>query len=86
MGWLKREDLTTTTTTIDGTNKKYASYHSLTEMIEREVSGVRIDGSSVIINGSKDLFGDVPAIIVLMVSLWMKFPISLQLQLNQLTY
>jgi TonB-dependent starch-binding outer membrane protein SusC len=63
-GLVKKRDLTTTTTTIDGTKKKYASYHSLAEMIEREVPGIRMNGTRVIIQGSKDLFGDVSAIIV----------------------
>ena len=63
-GLVKKKDATTTVNSIDGTNKKYASYHSLIEMIEREVSGVRLNGSRVIIQGSKDLFGDVSAIIV----------------------
>jgi outer membrane receptor protein involved in Fe transport len=49
---------------IDGTNKKYAAYHSIKEMILREVAGVKIDGSSVIIQGSKDFFGATPALIV----------------------
>jgi TonB-dependent SusC/RagA subfamily outer membrane receptor len=63
-GLVKKKDLTTTVNSIDGTNKKYASYHTLVEMIEREVSGIRMNGSRVIIQGSKDMFGDVSAIIV----------------------
>jgi TonB-dependent SusC/RagA subfamily outer membrane receptor len=63
-GLVKKKDLTTTVNSIDGTNKKYASYHTLVEMIEREVSGIRMNGSRVIIQGSKDFFGDVAAIIV----------------------
>lgn len=63
-GLVKKKNLTTTVNSIDGTNKKYASYHSIREMIEREVSGIRMNGTSVIIQGSKDLFGDVPALIV----------------------
>jgi TonB-dependent SusC/RagA subfamily outer membrane receptor len=49
---------------IDGTNKKYASYHSIGDMIQREVSGARLNGTSVIIQDSKDLFGSVYALIV----------------------
>jgi TonB-dependent starch-binding outer membrane protein SusC len=60
----KQKNLTNNINTIDGTDKKYASYHSVKEMIEREVSGVRMNGSEVILMGSKDLFGDVPALIV----------------------
>jgi TonB-dependent SusC/RagA subfamily outer membrane receptor len=63
-GLVKQKNLTTTVNKIDGTNKKYASYQSISQMIEREVSGVRISGGSVIIQGSADLFGEVPALIV----------------------
>lgn len=63
-GMTKKKNLTNTVNKIDGTNKKYASYTTMGEMIQREVSGVRVAGSTVIIQGSKDLFGDVPALIV----------------------
>jgi TonB-dependent SusC/RagA subfamily outer membrane receptor len=63
-GLVKKKDLTTTVNSIDGTKSKYASYHTIQEMIEREVSGIRMNGNSVIIQGSKDMFGDVAAIIV----------------------
>jgi TonB-dependent SusC/RagA subfamily outer membrane receptor len=33
-------------------------------MIQREVSGCRISGGSVVIQESKDLFGSIPALIV----------------------
>ena len=49
---------------IDGSNKKYASYTSMAQMIQREVTGVKISGSTVIIQDSKNLFGSVPALIV----------------------
>jgi len=63
-GVVKEKNLTTNVNKIDGTNKKYATYHSISEMIQREVSGVKVDGSSVIIQGAKDFFGSVPALIV----------------------
>ena len=63
-GTVKKKNLTTQVNKIDGTNKKYASYHSISEMIEREVPGVKMNGSSVIIQASRDFFGDVPALIV----------------------
>lgn len=63
-GMVKEKNLTTTVDKIDGTDKKYASYHSIADMIQREVSGVRINGSSVIIQDSKDLFGSVYALVV----------------------
>jgi hypothetical protein len=61
---VKKKNLTTDVSKIDGANKKYAAYHSIREMILREVAGVKIDGSSVIIQGSKDFFGATPALIV----------------------
>jgi TonB-dependent SusC/RagA subfamily outer membrane receptor len=62
---VKEKNLTTTVDKIDGTDKKYASYHSLKDMIERKVSGVKINGNGeVIIQDSKDLFGAVIALIV----------------------
>jgi len=63
-GSVKKKNLTVDVNKIDGTNKKYASYHSISEMIQREVSGVRIDGNSVIIQDSRDLSGTSPALIV----------------------
>ena len=63
-GSVKKKNLTTDVNKIDGTNKKYATYRSLADMIQREVSGVRISGSSVIIQDSKNLYGSIPALIV----------------------
>jgi TonB-dependent SusC/RagA subfamily outer membrane receptor len=63
-GYVKQKNVTTEASKIDGTNKKYASYSSVYEMIQREVSGVRISGTSIIINESKDFFGNIPALLV----------------------
>jgi len=63
-GSVKKKNLTVDVNKIDGTNKKYASYHSISEMILREVSGVKIDGNSVIIQGSRDLMSSSPALII----------------------
>lgn len=63
-GMVKQKNVTTNVNKIDGSNKKYASYRSIADMIQREVSGVKISGGSVVIQGSSDLFGDVPALIV----------------------
>jgi len=49
---------------IDGTNKKYAGYSTIYDMIEREVSGVKRSGNGFIIRDSKDFFGSVPALLV----------------------
>jgi TonB-dependent SusC/RagA subfamily outer membrane receptor len=63
-GNVKKKNLTSPVTKIDGTNKKYVSYHSISEMIQREIPGVKLIGSSVIIQGSSNFLGDVPALIV----------------------
>lgn len=61
---VKQKDLTTKVTKIDGTNKKYASYANIYDMISREVGGVRISGNNIIIQESKDFFGQVPALLI----------------------
>jgi TonB-dependent starch-binding outer membrane protein SusC len=62
--YVKKKNLTTEVSTIDGTNKKYASYSSVYEMIQREVAGVKVSGTDIIINDSKDFFGSIPALLV----------------------
>jgi len=64
-GNLKKKYVTNQINKIDGTNKKYASYSSISDMIQREVSGVRISNGQIIIHDSKDLFGNIPALVVL---------------------
>jgi TonB-dependent SusC/RagA subfamily outer membrane receptor len=61
---VKKKNVTTQVSSIDGTNKKYASYSTIGEMIQREIPGVKISGSTVVIQDSKDFFGSVPALIV----------------------
>jgi TonB-dependent starch-binding outer membrane protein SusC len=63
-GVVKKKNLTTDVNKIDGTNKKYASYANIADMIQREVSGCRLAGQSVVIQNSGDLFGSVPALII----------------------
>ena len=63
-GNIKKKNVTTQVNKIDASNKKYAAYHSISEMILREVPGVKMNGSSVIIQASKDFFVDVIALIV----------------------
>jgi TonB-dependent starch-binding outer membrane protein SusC len=66
---MKRKDITTDISFIDGRNKKYASYSSIAEMIMREVSGVRVLGLPgnyrIILQGSGDLFGNTAPLIVI---------------------
>jgi hypothetical protein len=63
-GVVKKKNLTTDVTKIDGTKKKYRNYDSITDMILRECSGVKLVGGEFIIQGSQDLMGSVPALIV----------------------
>ncbi len=63
-GHIKRKSLTNEISKIDGTKKKYASYHSILEMIQREVSGVRIMNGGVVIHDSRNLLGFVEALVV----------------------
>lgn len=63
-GVVKKKNLTTDVNKIDGTNKKYASYSSIYDMIQREVSGVRISGGSIILQDSKNLWGSIPALLI----------------------
>jgi TonB-dependent starch-binding outer membrane protein SusC len=63
-GLVKKKNLTTDVTKIDGSNKKYRNYSSIKEMIEREASGVRLINGVFVIQGSQDFFGDTPALIV----------------------
>jgi hypothetical protein len=62
--YVKKKDMTSPANKIDGTDRKYASYGSVSEMITRENSGVKYTGSSYIIQDSKDFFGSVPALLV----------------------
>jgi len=63
-GTVKRKNLTTDISTIDGSDKKYSTYSSISEMIMREVSGVRITGGDIIIQDSQNLYGYIPPLIV----------------------
>jgi len=62
---VRKKDVTTQVSKIDATEKRYASYKSVAELIEREVSGVRISGSGFVIQDSKNLQGSIPALLIL---------------------
>ncbi|MFH0841925.1 MAG: TonB-dependent receptor plug domain-containing protein [Bacteroidota bacterium] len=64
-GVQKKSNSTTPGKTIDATSSKYATYSSVYEIIEREFSGLRVNGTQVIIQGAADFFGDVAALLVL---------------------
>lgn len=62
--YVKKKDLTSPMGKIDGTDKKYASYRTVSEMITRETSGVKYTQSGYIIQDSKNFFGSVPALLI----------------------
>jgi len=51
-GNVNKKDLTQPVSKIDGTNKKYASYNSIYDMIKGEVAGVQVNGKSIKIQGA----------------------------------
>ncbi len=53
----KRKYTTTAISKIDGSDPKYRSYSTIYDMIQREVSGVRVNGETIIIGESKNLWG-----------------------------
>jgi TonB-dependent SusC/RagA subfamily outer membrane receptor len=63
-GTIKKKNVINEASSIDGTNKKYASYRNMADMITHEVSGVRVSGGEVNIDNSKNLWGPVMALIV----------------------
>jgi TonB-dependent SusC/RagA subfamily outer membrane receptor len=63
-GRVKKKNLTSDISKIDGTDKRYSTYSSISEMIQREVSGVQVYGNDVIIQDSQNLFGYIHPLIV----------------------
>lgn len=63
-GVTRKKDLTTQVSKIDGTDKKYKSYTSIYEMIQRECSGVTVNNGRVIIQDSRNMQGHVPPLFV----------------------
>jgi len=62
---VKQKNVTTEISKIDATEKRYASYRSVAELIEREVSGVKVTSSGFVIQDSKNLQGYIPALLIL---------------------
>jgi TonB-dependent SusC/RagA subfamily outer membrane receptor len=62
--YVKKKNLTYSVSKIDGTNKKYASYSSIYDMIQREVAGVQVNGTTIVIQDSKNLLGYVPPLFI----------------------
>jgi TonB-dependent SusC/RagA subfamily outer membrane receptor len=51
-GNVKRKELAVPVGEIDGKKSKYASYNTIYEMIRGEVSGVQVNGTSIMIRGA----------------------------------
>jgi len=64
-GMVKKKNLTTEVSNIDGTNSKYSTYSSLSDMIQREVSGINFFGRDIVIQGSENMYGFVHPLIIL---------------------
>lgn len=60
----RRKDLATDIDKIDGTDKKFASYADIYEMIQRECSGVTVSRGTIIIQDARNLQGHVPPLFV----------------------
>ena len=61
---VKKKSLTNEAVNIDGTDKKHGTYTSIYDMIRRQDASIRISGESIVIQDSKDFFGQVPALLV----------------------
>lgn len=51
----KKEDLTRSSSTIDGKNKRYLSYQSIYDMISGELPGVQVIGRNIRIQGASSI-------------------------------
>jgi TonB-dependent SusC/RagA subfamily outer membrane receptor len=63
-GTIKKKDMTTSVGKIDGTNKKYAAYNSIYEMIQGEIPGVQVTGNKIIIQGTSTFYGSTDPLFV----------------------
>ncbi len=63
-GSVKKEDLTQPVNKVDGKGSKYASYTNIYEMIRSEVPGVRVNGTSINIQGASSFISSTQPLIV----------------------
>jgi TonB-dependent SusC/RagA subfamily outer membrane receptor len=63
-GTQKRKNSTSSVSKIDGTQKKYASYTTIYDMIRGEIPGVSVVGTSVIIRGANSFSLSSEALLV----------------------
>jgi TonB-dependent starch-binding outer membrane protein SusC len=60
---VKRENLTYPVSKLDGNDKKYKGYQTVYDMIA-EIGGVQVRGTDIIVDGSQNLAGFVPALVL----------------------
>lgn len=63
-GSVKKKDLTQPVNKLDGRNNKYTSYTNIYEMIKGELPGVRVNGTSINIQGSSSFYSSTEPLIV----------------------
>jgi len=63
-GYAQKKDLASSVGNIDGQNKKFASYHSIFDMIKGEVSGVQVAGNNITIRGVGTINGSTDPLII----------------------
>jgi TonB-dependent SusC/RagA subfamily outer membrane receptor len=63
-GSVKKKDLTQPINKLNGRNSKYASYTNIYEMIKGEVPGVRVNGTSINIQGASSFISSTEPLIV----------------------
>jgi TonB-dependent SusC/RagA subfamily outer membrane receptor len=62
--YVRKRNVNTEMTHVDGSGNKYQKYADIFDMIKSESPGVRIEGENIIIQESRDLYGTVPALLV----------------------
>jgi TonB-dependent SusC/RagA subfamily outer membrane receptor len=63
-GAVKKKDLTMQVGKIDGTNKKYAAYKDIYEMIHGELPGVQVNGNKIVIQGPSSITSSTDPLLV----------------------
>jgi TonB-dependent SusC/RagA subfamily outer membrane receptor len=63
-GSVKKKDLTQPVNSLDGRQNKYASYTNIYEMIKGEIPGVRVNGTSINIQGASSFLSSTEPLIV----------------------
>lgn len=64
-GEVKKKDLTTTVNKIDATDKKFAGYNNIYDMIRGQCPGVSVDGNKIVIRGVATIMGSTDPLFIL---------------------